>query len=134
MGVAVEREIGAGAVDRLGQQVAPQEGIDLEPLALERVGRRAVMQLRHPGVAVLAVEARQRLAQAVGDGVGVLHEGLHLRLAEGARVGARETSAEALDTGDSEPTAGQVEHDGVAFQDVNPSVARMSATASGRPS
>ena len=32
--VTVEDEVGAGAVDRLGEQIAAEERVDLEPLAL----------------------------------------------------------------------------------------------------
>ena len=37
VGVAVHGEVGAAGVDRLGEQVAAEERVDLQPLALERL-------------------------------------------------------------------------------------------------
>ena len=92
------------------------------------------MQQRHLGVATALVERRQGVGEPLADGVRVLHEGFHLGLAEGCRVGAGESAAEALNTGHTEPAARQVEHYGVALEHSDPPDPSTSATASGRPS
>jgi hypothetical protein len=61
MGVAVESEVGAPLVDRLGQEMAAEEREDLQALAAQRVLDRRVVRERDAHV---GVEVEQCVAQA----------------------------------------------------------------------
>src|SRR4051812_2807145 len=91
--VTVDDEVGTGAVDRLAEQVAPQERKDLEPLATERVLDRREVQQRDPYV---GVERGERSVERIGESLRRLHECLHLGLAEVARARAGESATEPL--------------------------------------
>src|SRR5690606_2943553 len=87
---------------RASEQVAAEEREDLEPLALQGVGNRAVVEQRDAHV---ALEAGERGLQPVGERLRVADERLHLGLAEVAATGALEAAAEALAAGDADGEA-----------------------------
>ena len=60
MGVTVDNQVGADPVHRLGQQVAPKERIDLEPLTLQGPLDRRIVQQDDPA---FCLDLGQRLLQ-----------------------------------------------------------------------
>src|SRR2546430_14089911 len=79
MGMAVQDQVRPRIVDRLCQQIAAEEGIDLESLALERRLDRRVVEQRNPQI---GVQVHQSLLEPIRQLLGVTDKGLHLRLAE----------------------------------------------------
>ena len=91
--MAVEHQVGPGAVDRLGEKVAAQEWVDLQPLAYEGLLYRGVVQESHLQV---RIQPAQSILQPVRHLLGVPDKGLHLGLAEVAATCSGETAAETL--------------------------------------
>src|SRR5690606_15372563 len=100
MRVTVHGEVRPGRVDRLPQQVAAEERIDLRRLPRQGVLSGGVMRQADDDV---GVQVRQRLVQPRGEVPGVPDERLHLRLAEVAGALALEPAAEPLAARDAEP-------------------------------
>src|SRR3954453_21511449 len=98
-GRAGEGDVGPGAVDRLREQVAAEEGVDLELLADERGLHRRVVEEGDTDVGVL--DLVERALEQIRAVLRVADELLHHALAEGGAAGAREAAAEALDPGDA---------------------------------
>src|SRR6266511_3811789 len=113
MGVPVQRQGGPGAINRLGQQVAAQERVDLWPLTLQRLVDRGVMHERHPDI---GLEAGDGLLQGGGDLLGMPHERLHFGLSEVAPACPDEAASEPLRSPHAQPAAIHLEHHGLAFE------------------
>ena len=113
MGVPVDREVRARPVDRLGEQVAAQKRVDLQPFALERFRYRRVVQQRDLQIANQTLERR---FQHRGALFRVADEGLHFRFAEIARAGAHEPAAEPFDAGYADARSVDVDGRPVSFE------------------
>src|SRR5215218_1241317 len=117
--VAVDDQVGPGPVDRLGQQVAAEEGVDLAGLAGQGLGHRRVVE---QGDSPVGPQAVQGPLQPAGQGLGVTDERLHLGLAEVAGAGPGEAAAEPLGPGDPDPAATDLDDHRVALQDLDAGV------------
>ena len=114
MGMPVQHQIAARRVDRLGQQVAAEERVDLRRLAVQGVPHRGVMKERDANVGREAVQAcAQRRSRIDGDA----DEPLHLGLTELGRGRPREPAAEPSEPGDPETGSGEVKDVSLALQD-----------------
>ena len=110
---------GRRAIDRFGEQIAPEEREQFEGFADERVGDWRVVEEHDPDIAVQDVEA----SFEPGCGVdAVAGERSHLRFAEVAGGSAQKAATEALDTGDSEFDAVQVDGGGGSVEHRDPGI------------
>jgi hypothetical protein len=84
--VAVHDEVGAGAIDRLGQEIASEERVDLEPLALQRLRDGRVVEHRDP------IRRARRAGSSRAASARVNRTNAFIRLA-GSRCTADESTA-----------------------------------------
>src|SRR6266566_3692664 len=102
MRVTMKDQVGSRVVYRFGQQIAAEEGVNLQPLAFQcRLDGRVMEE----GDAKVGVQAGEGPLQPVGQHLRVRDERLHLGLAEIAAMGTPKTTAEALGAGDDEQNA-----------------------------
>src|SRR5438128_2669606 len=88
MRVTMQDQIGSRVVYRFGQQIAAEEGVNLQPLAFQCRLDGRVMEERDAKVGVHACEGP---LQPVGQHLRVRDERLHLGLAEIAAMGTSRT-------------------------------------------
>ena len=119
VGVTVQHQVGAGAVDRFAEHRVAEEGVELQPLAVERVRDGGVVEQDDANV---ADERGEDVFQRFRFRLGMTDPGFHLRLAE--IVGQRGViaPAEALGAGDGHPLPGDVEDDAAAVENVDAGV------------
>src|SRR5262249_33487405 len=113
MRVPVYRQRGRSRVDRLAQQVRPEERVDLRWLAEQRLRHRGVVGERHQHV---TLHAAQLDTELLADAPGVPDDPLHLRLPELAAAPAGEAAAEALRAGDAQALPEAVDDDAATFE------------------
>src|SRR5215213_2409659 len=116
VGMSVDDEIGARAVDCLGKEVAPEERVKLESLAVERFWDWRVVEQRDSEVTAKSVQRGFKGGRAL---LRMAHERLHLGFAEFARAGAEESAAESFDTGYPNACALYVDGRSVALEQAN---------------
>src|SRR5213080_176054 len=114
MGMAVQDQVRPRIVDRLCQQIAAEEGIDLESLALQRRLDRRVVEQCNPQI---GVQVHQSLLEPIRQLLGVTDKGLHLRLAEIAGMGPAKAAPESLGARDADSGAVNVQRYPLTFQD-----------------
>src|SRR5581483_5443091 len=99
VGMAVDHQVGPPFVDRLGQQIASKKREDFKPLSGEGFGDRRVV---NEDDFLIGPKIDQGLLQPLGQGFGMMNEGLHLRFSEGGAAGPFESPPESLGSRDAD--------------------------------
>ena len=128
MGVAVDHRVDmVEAVDRVGEPRAAEEGIDLQRLALDRVGDRRIME---DGDVALGLQRAQRVFELARLVERRVDEGLDRRLAERAELAAAEAAEKALHAGEADALRSTT---ACSPSNVTPAPWRIRATSSAWP-
>ena len=126
MGVPVDDQIGAGAIDGVAEEGVAEERVELQSLAVQGPRHGCVVEEHETDVAdETAEDVLQRRPPRPRRGDPVLH----LWLAEVVSQGRAIATAEALGAGDGDSLPGDVEHDAAAIEHVDTGSRRRAVMA-----